>query len=130
MSKSMSYLFAGTWGALAFSAKKAGLTFPGEASGARPITNDVLESVRAGSALKNDAHHAFPDIVDNYVGLATKFNLTGGDGKTRRLYQLSGSLNGEPGIFEWIVEPGRPKKVTHRRFIRNGKITGTPNQRR
>jgi len=70
----------------------------------------------------------FPDIVDNYVSMAQRFLLKGGDSVTRRLYQLSGTLNGEQGIFEWIVEPGSPNKVTHRRFIKGGKITGKPNQ--
>jgi filamentous hemagglutinin len=42
------------------------------------------------------------------------------------LYQVEGSLNGQNGVFEWIVERG---EVTHRLFIPRGTITGRPNQR-
>lgn len=128
MSKSLSRLFIGTSGAVAFFAARTSLFVPGEPAGTRLIVNDVIESVRVGSALKDDSYHAFPDIVDNYVGMAHKFQINGGDGVKRRLYQLSGSLNNSPGIFEWIVEPGKVKKVPHRRFIKDGEITGKPNQ--
>ena len=93
------------------------------------INNPVVDSVRTRSALKTDSDHAFPDIVDNYAGLASRFTIVGGDGKERLLLQLEGSLNGEPGIFEWIVDPDETLGVTHRRFIRGGTITGKPNQR-
>lgn len=97
-------------------------------TGETAIHNPVIDAVRTGSALKLDFNHSFPDIVDNYVGYAHKFDLVGGDGKGRELYQLRGSLNGVEGIFEWIVDPDPALGVTHRRFIANGKITGKPNQ--
>ncbi len=93
------------------------------------ISNLVTNSIRTGSALKVDEHHAFPDIVDNYAGYASRFTITGGDGKERLLLQLEGSLNGVPGIFEWIVDPDPARGVAHRRFIGHGVITGRPNQR-
>ena len=52
---------------------------------------------------------AFPDIVDNYVNYGKKYTLAGGDGKNRTLIQLRGSLNGQAGIFEWIVNPDKSK---------------------
>lgn len=79
--------------------------------------------------LKRDPLHAFPDIVDNYVGDATRFSLTGVDNISRTLYQLEGSLNGKQGIFEWIIDPDPLKGVTHRRFIEGVGITGIPNAR-
>ncbi len=91
------------------------------------ISNSVVNSKRVGSAQKPDSHHSFSDIVDNYAGNAQSFILKGGDGKTRTLYQIKGSLNGQKGIFEWIYDG--TKGVTHRRFIPNGKITGRPNSR-
>ena len=91
------------------------------------ISNPIVNSKRVGSAQKSDPHHSFSDIVDNYVGNAKTFTLKGGDGKTRTLYQVQGSLNGKKGIFEWIYDSN--KGVTHRRFIPNGKITGRPNSR-
>ena len=93
------------------------------------VDNKVLRNIRSGSALKPDAHHAFPDIIDNYIENAESFDLMGDDGTMRPLYQVEGSLNGEPGIFEWIVDPNPKKGVTHRMFIKNGKITGKPNIR-
>jgi filamentous hemagglutinin len=92
--------------------------------------NPIQGLPRTGSALKADPHHAFPDLVDNFVGDAQKFRIPtkGPGGKVVResdLYQLQGSLRGKPGVFEWIVDQG---EVTHRRFIPGGTTTGFPNQ--
>lgn len=91
------------------------------------IINPVLDNIRTGSALKLDAQHAFDDIIDNYASYADEFDLVGGDGITRKLYQVDGSLNGKKGIFEWIVDLDATKGVTHRRFIEGVDITGSPN---
>jgi hypothetical protein len=91
------------------------------------IKNPVLDNIRTGSALKPDSHHAFHDIVDNFVQQAEKFIIKSGDPIIRELYQIEGSLNGQQGIFEWIVDPRPNYGVTHRMFIKNGKITGRPN---
>ncbi|WP_432408146.1 S8 family serine peptidase [Wukongibacter sp. M2B1] len=91
------------------------------------INNPVLDNIRTGSALKLDAQHAFDDIIDNYASYADEFDLVGGDGISRKLYQVEGSLNGKEGIFEWIVDPDSTKGVTHRRFIEGVGITGSPN---
>lgn len=93
----------------------------------KKISNPILKSKRVGKATKIDAHHAFPNIIDNYAGTAKKFSLKGADGKTRELYQVKGSLNGKSGIFEWIID--KERGTTHRRFIPNGTITGRPNSR-
>lgn len=98
--------------------------------GERQIQNDILDKPRTGSATKTDPQHAFPDMVDNYAGSATKFDIpTKGLGgevvRESSLYQVEGSLNGKAGVFEWIVDMGQ---VTHRRFIPNGKVNGYPNQ--
>jgi len=115
----------------------------------REINHPVLDNTRSGSALKDyDGEHGFNDIIDNYAQYAEEFNLTGGDGIERKLYQIKGgqksyvyktvrdnkqnfdvierTTKDEEGIFEWIVDPN--KGVTHRRFIPNGTITGKPNQ--
>lgn len=78
---------------------------------------DIIDLQRTGSALKTDAHHAFSDIVDNYAGYATKSSIHNGT-----LYQLSGTLNGKVGRFEWIVQD---QQVTHRMFVPGG-INGIP----
>ncbi len=96
-------------------------------SDGRRISNPILKSSRVGKATKIDAHHAFPDVIDNYAGKAKTFSIKGSDGKTRKLYQIKESLNGKDGVFEWILD--KEKGVTHRRFIKDGKITGKPNSR-
>lgn len=80
------------------------------------IKNEVIDLPRTGSALKTDPYHAFPNIVDNYVGYATKGPISNGT-----LYQLQGSLNGVEGRFEWIVQN---QQVTHRMFVKGGTING------
>jgi len=113
--------------AIAITLPAAPVTSPGMGSVPRsPIS--VLE--RIGEACRIDPQHAFPDIVDNFVGDASWFSIpTRGPGgiliEPSDLYQLEGSLNGKAGIFEWIVDRG---KVTHRRFISTGIISGLPNQ--
>lgn len=65
--------------------------------------------------------HGFPDIVDNYAGSSTPFQLGNGSA----LYQLPGGLNGATGRFEWIVDP-KLGGTTHRMFVPGGTINGIP----
>lgn len=114
------------------------------------ISHPVLDNTRSGSALKKpDGQHGFNDIIDNYTPQAKEFEIVGGDDVKRKLYQIEGgmkyydykdvynkslrineritTIKDQNGVFEWIVDP--TKGVTHRRFIPNGQITGSPNQR-
>ena len=70
-----------------------------------------------------DLNHSFSRIVDNYGGTGSRFSITGGDGITRTLYQVEGSLRGTSGRFEWILESGQ---IVHRQFIPKGTINGIP----
>ena len=90
----------------------------GLANTSHSITNDIIDLPRTGSALKTDIYHAFPNIIDNYAGYATKTQINNGT-----LYQLLGSLNGVSGRFEWIVQN---QQVTHRLFVEGGGINGIP----
>lgn len=67
--------------------------------------------------------HGFPDIIDNYAGDATTFQLPNGG----TLYQLPGSFNGKAGRFEWIIDP-KMGGVTHRMFVPNGTVNGIPSK--
>ena len=81
------------------------------------IQNDIIDLPRIGSAVnKNDPYHAFPDIIDNYAGYATRCKINNGT-----LYQLEGSFNGVSGRFEWIVQD---QMITHRMFVKGGSING------
>lgn len=85
----------------------------------KEIRNDIIGKPRVGSAnKKTDKYHNFNNIVDNYAGKARKYDLKNGT-----LYQIEGSLDGVEGRFEWIVQNGN---VTHRMFIRGGKVNGIP----
>ncbi len=83
---------------------------------------------RVGSGLKGDLfHRSVSWVVDNPA--AQRFTITGGDGVARDLYQLTGELNGKPGVHEWIVDrSGSEPVITHQRFIPGGSVTGGPNQ--
>lgn len=76
----------------------------------KSIVNDIIGKPRVGSALKTDAHHAFPDIIDNYAGYATKSFINNNAVK----YELTGSLNGKIGVFEWMLNDSG--EVFHRFF--------------
>ncbi|MBQ7362822.1 MAG: hypothetical protein IJW48_00055 [Clostridia bacterium] len=68
---------------------------------------------KTGSASKKGTHHSsFPNIVDNYAGYATKFNIKNGT-----LYQIKGAYRGVDGRFEWIKQNGY---ITHRMFVEEG----------
>ncbi len=84
-----------------------------------PSSNPIQGLPRVGSALKTDPYHAFPKIVDNFATNATKTQLRNGVS----LFQVEGSLNGVAGRFEWIVDGGN---VTHRMFVKGGRLNGIP----
>ncbi|MFM6350337.1 MAG: hypothetical protein ACKPFK_35130 [Dolichospermum sp.] len=54
------------------------------------------------------------------------FSVRGGDGVTRTLTQIEGSVNGQAGRFEYLV--GKNGNLTHQRFVPNGTINGIPNK--
>jgi Possible hemagglutinin (DUF637) len=114
--------------------------FKGGKEARRHISHPVLDNPRIGSALKKDLEkpiydktgkivkefpataksHGFNDIIDNYAGKASKFDLDNGKAI---LYQIEGFNNGKVGRFEWIVQDS---KVTHRMFIEGGSVNGLP----
>ena len=104
--------------------------------GAEPAVDATRSGItgltRVGSAAtKIDPHHAFPNLVDNFAVGGTRFLIprrVPGGAVARlqdELVQVSGSLNGREGIFEWIIRNGQ---VVHRRFIPRGLVNGVPNQ--
>ena len=88
----------------------------------------VLEAERVGSGLKDDASHRAASYVSaEQLQAGKEFDLVGGDKVQRRLIQTEGSMDGQAGVFEYILEP--QGTVSHQRFIKGGTITGTPNQK-
>jgi hypothetical protein len=92
------------------------------------LVDDILGLIRSGSGLKDDPmHRAASFLSKEQLADGIAFSIRGGDGVDRTLLQTVGKFNGSDGIFEYIVDPS--KGITHQRFIKNGSITGIPNQR-
>jgi len=80
-----------------------------------------------GSALKPDPDHRAATWARDTVAEDGKhFSIKGGDGKTSNLSQVEGNMNGQDGIFEYIVDA--EGNLTHQRFIPKGKPVGFSNQ--
>ena len=130
-STSRQFMVSREWSASPRVETRGASTTPSTRSVATEAASPGLSGVnRVGSALKTDAQHAFPDVVDNFAAEGSKFSIpTKGPGgvvvRNSELFQVEGSLNGRSGVFEWIVDQG---EMTHRRFIPGGKVTGYPNQ--
>jgi RHS repeat-associated protein len=88
---------------------------------------EILNSPAIASGLKSDAlHRAGSFVVDDIATKGRFFTIKGGDGVFRNLTQMEGAVNGNKGIFEWIVN--EYNQLSHQRFIKGGQITGYPNQ--
>jgi intein/homing endonuclease len=86
---------------------------------------EIEGAPRIGSALKSDPMHRAPTFVIGQIGDdATVFGITGGDGVKRTLTQMPGWVNGQAGVFEWIIEDGN---LVHQRFIPGAPVSGVPN---
>lgn len=94
----------------------------------KSVVNKIIKNERVGSGLKPDPTHLGASFL-NYEQLMKGkfFKIKGGDGIERTLLQVEGGFNDKKGIFEYIVD--NKGNITHQRFIANGRITGTPNQR-
>ena len=77
----------------------------------------MLSSPRIGSALKVDPYHAFNDIIDNYAGYASNFDIEW------YIISVAGFFEWRFRTFEWIIQNGN---VTHRLFVKGGEINGIP----
>jgi hypothetical protein len=87
----------------------------------------ILNAQRVGSGLKADAAHRSASFVTRAeLEAGQVFGIRGGDGVQRTLLQTQGGMNGQNGIFEFIIDSGGA--ISHQRFIPGGAITGFPNQ--
>ncbi|AJK87218.1 MULTISPECIES: hypothetical protein [Lysinibacillus] len=78
---------------------------------------ESINAERIGSGLKEDNIHRAASFFLSEEQLASGkvFNIKGGDGINRTLLQTKGELDGNSGIYEYILTP--EGKVTHQRFI-------------
>ena len=61
-----------------------------------------------------DVYHGFPSAIDSYGNIGRKSTLIGNDGIARTKIEISGSINGKNGVYEYIIEPDN--KINHRFF--------------
>lgn len=89
--------------------------------------DEIYNADRVGSALKEDpAHRAASYLSKEQMAGGRTYSITGGDNKPYTLLQVQGQLDGENGIFEYVMDGAG--QVTHQRFIKGGIYTGFPNQ--
>jgi hypothetical protein len=88
---------------------------------------ELMEAARMGEGLKSDPMHRASSFATQGNTKLHQFDITGGDGHPYTLYQRQGVFNEKNGIFEFLKN--KEGQITHQRFIKNGKITGLPNQK-
>lgn len=73
------------------------------------------------SQMLQDIKHGFPSMIDDMAGMYGNIgNFTSGNGVVRMAVELPGSINGEVGIFQYIIEADGVI-VNHRFFVIVGK---------
>ena len=91
------------------------------------LEQKLAKAERIGSAQKEDSLHRSATFGTQGSTTIHEFKFVGGDNKNYTLYQREATMNNVPGVFEYLQnESGQ---ITHQRFIENGKVTGTPNQK-
>ena len=89
--------------------------------------DEIMNAERVRSALKDDpAHRAASFLSKEQLASGKTYSFTGGDGSSYILLQTKGKMDGNQGIFEYILNS--KGQVTHQRFINGGTYTGFPNQ--
>ena len=89
--------------------------------------NEVVNAERIGHALKSDPEHlAASFVTEEQLANGRVFSFRNGDGSAMTLLQTEGGMNGNSGIFEYLLNP--LGQVNHQRFIKGGVISGSPNQ--
>ncbi len=89
-------------------------------------SKQIINAERVGSALKNDIYHRAASFVpESQLASGETFSIIGGDGVQRTLLQVCGEVNGETGIFEYLLDPNGT--ITHQLFKPGGIIDGKIN---
>ncbi len=91
------------------------------------VVEEIKGAKVVGSAMKEDVMHRSASYMLDIAAKEGKLTSIRGDfdGIVKNLLQVEAELNGNKGVFEWIVSA---KGLEHQRFIKGGKITGFPNQ--
>jgi hypothetical protein len=106
-------------------AVKAGIIIAGAlGQAATAKTAEIISKAdRVGSALQTNIYHrAGSYLTQEQLKLGQTFPITGNDGATYTLLQLTGQVNGKDGIFEYIVNSAG--QVTYQLFKAGATIDG------
>ena len=95
---------------------------------AQYAADEILNADRIGSALKSDSSHRAASFLSREQLAKGRVNtFRGGDGSHYTLLQTYGGLDNNSGIYEYVLN--KKGQVTHQRFIKDGVMTGEPNQK-
>ncbi|MEW8027273.1 MAG: RHS repeat-associated core domain-containing protein [Candidatus Thiodiazotropha sp.] len=84
----------------------------------------LLNATPIRSALQDDMwHQAAVFKLEEAAVYGQHFAIVGNRGQSQTLTQITGHLNGEYGVFEYIVVGDQ---LVHQMFFRGGRITGVP----
>lgn len=88
--------------------------------------DEILTAERVGSGPKADrTHRAASFLSREQLESGQVVGIRGGDGVQRTLLQTRGDIDGQQGIYEYIVTSDGT--ISQQRFIAGGSITGLPN---
>lgn len=62
-----------------------------------------------------DIYHGFPSFVERNASAGSIRTVIGNDGKSREMLEMRGSINGNPGTYEFMKESDG---VINHRFFR------------
>ena len=84
---------------------------------------EITNAERVGSGMKTDPHHRAASFVpEEQLAQGKTFPFTNGDGRKMTMLQTEGALNGQKGIYEYILNPAG--QVEHQLFRPGAGVIG------
>ena len=94
---------------------------PTNSSGVKSVKNpieDIKYTSKVEGQMLEDIRHGFPSMIDDIAAQSGKVGkIVGDDGVERIIVELPGAINGESGVFQWIIDSN--SLCNHRLFVTN-----------